>query len=473
MDRPSTSDPIPRARAAKSLFASSALLPHGWCRDLRLEIDADGRIAALAEQAAADGAERVRGILVPGMPNLHCHAFQRAMAGLAERAGPAGDDFWSWREVMYRFLARLGPEDVEAIAAQLYLEMLKAGYTAVAEFHYLHNDPRGQAYADPAELSARIAAAAQGTGIRLTLLPVLYQSGNFGGAAPAEGQRRFLKSTDAFVDLLERLHRLAGNGGAFRLGLAPHSLRAVPPEALRAAIAVLDRLDPTAPIHIHAAEQEKEVRDCLAWSGTRPVRWLLDNANLDARWVLVHATHMEPDETRRLAKSVAVAGLCPTTEGNLGDGLFPLRDYLGAQGRFGIGTDSNITVDPTEELRWLHYGQRLARERRSLELDPPGTSLGTRLWQSALAGGAQALGQPTGALAVGNQADLVVLDADHPALAGRHEALALDSFLFASAHGAVRDVMVGGRWVVRDGRHPAEAAITDAYRRAARTLAEA
>ncbi len=459
--------------AAKRLLAKSALLPSGWARELLIEVDAQGRIAALKEDAsAAAGAEPIEGIVLPGMANLHCHAFQRALAGLAERAGPAGDDFWSWREVMYRFLARLAPDNVETIAAELYLEMLKAGYTAVAEFHYLHKDPHGRPYGDPAELSARIVAAAERTGIRLTLLPVLYQSGNFGGLPPSQGQRRFVTASGEFAALLERLEALARRRGSFRLGLAPHSLRAVPPEALHQAVAAIDALDPTAPIHIHAAEQEREVRDCLASTGTRPVRWLLDNMAIGPRWVLVHATHMEPDETLRLARSSAVAGLCPTTEGNLGDGLFPLRDYLEAGGRFGIGSDSNVGTDPAEELRWLHYGQRLKRERRSLELEPPGTSLGTTLWRRALAGGAAALGQPIGGIATGLAADLIVLDANHPALAGRSEDAALDSFVFASARGAVRHVMVGGRWVVRDGRHADEEAITLAYRRTAEALAQ-
>jgi formimidoylglutamate deiminase len=458
---------------ARSLFAASALLPAGWAVDVRIEIDTRGQIASLADGAVAGDAELARGPVLPGMPNLHCHAFQRAMAGLAERAGPAGDDFWSWREVMYRFLARLSPDDIEAIAAELYLEMLKSGYTAVAEFHYLHNDPKGAAYADRAELALRIVRAAERTGIRLTLLPVLYQAGNFGGVPPTESQRRFLMSTGDFTALLERLNRLARDSGAFRLGFAPHSLRAVPPEALRETVSALARLDPTAPIHIHAAEQEKEVRDCLAWGKTRPVRWLLDHMAIDRHWTLVHATHMEPDEIERLARSGATVGLCPSTEGNLGDGLFPLRDYLAAGGRFGIGTDSNITVDPAEELRWLHYGQRLKRERRSLELEAPGTSLGTGAWQAALAGGAQALAQPIGAIAPGNQADLIVLDDGEPALAGRRGDLAADSFVFASARRAVRDVMVGGRWLVRDGRHAEEDSIGARYRSTAEALAGA
>jgi len=457
---------------ARILLATTALLPEGWAQDVRIEIGGDGRIAAVAP-GATGGGEPVSGLVLPGMPNLHCHAFQRAMAGLAERSGPAGDDFWSWREVMYRFLDRLDPEQIEAIAAELYLEMVKAGYTAVAEFHYLHNDPRGAAYANPAELSERIIAAAAHAGIRLTLLPVLYQTGNFGGVPPAPGQRRFVQTTDGFVDLLERLEALRRREDGFRLGLAPHSLRAVPPEALSDALAALERIDPSAPVHIHVAEQEKEVRDCLAWSGARPVRWLLDHAAVDRRWVLVHATHMEAEETRGLAASGAVAGLCPTTEGNLGDGFFPLRDYIAEGGRFGIGTDSNMAIDPTEELRWLHYGERLRRERRSLELDPPGTSPGALLWRQALAGGAQALGQAIGGLAPGREADFIVLDESHPVLIGRRGDVALDSLVFAAARGAVRDVMVGGRWVVRGGRHGEDERITDAYRRVATELASA
>ena len=458
---------------AKRLLAKNALLSDTWASELLIEVDAGGRIAGLHPGRSAADAERLDGLVLPGMPNLHCHAFQRALAGLAERAGPAGDDFWSWREIMYRFLASLSPDDVEAIAAELYLEMLKAGYTAVVEFHYLHLDPVGHAYANRAELAERILSAAAATGIRLTLLPVLYQCGNFGGAPATEGQGRFVTTTEDFVRLIEGLHARAVEDGSFRLGVAPHSLRAAPPEAMRVAIAALDRLDRTAPIHIHAAEQEREVRDCLAWAGTRPVRWLLDNLAIDGRWTLVHATHMEADESERLARSGAVAGLCPSTEGNLGDGLFPLRDYLAAGGRFGIGSDSNVIIDPAEELRWLDYGQRLRRERRSLELFPPGTSLGTELWRRAQEGGSRALGQEVRGIALGMAADLVVLDDSHPALLGRKEAAALDSFVFASAAGAVRDVIVGGRWVVRERHHAAEAPVAARYRRTVEKLMSA
>jgi formimidoylglutamate deiminase len=452
-----------------ALFAETALLPEGWAERVRIDWDAGGTITSV-KVGAAPGSAELADALVPGMPNLHCHAFQRAMAGLTQRAGPEGDDFWSWREVMYRFLAALDPDQIEAIAAQLYVELLKAGYTAVAEFHYVHNDPAGRPYADRAELARRIAAAAGATGIRLTLLPVLYQTANFGGAAPKEGQRRFLLATDAFNALVESLLKAYRGSGAVRVGIAPHSLRAVPPRALAEAKAALDRLDAQAPIHIHAAEQTKEVEDCVAWSKRRPVEWLLDEMQPDRRWTLVHCTHMTAAETRRLAASGAVAGLCPTTEADLGDGLFPLVDYLGAGGRFGVGSDSNVGVAPAEELRWLEYGQRLTRRKRNLVPAKSGQSIGAKLWRAALAGGAQALAQPIGAIAPGCRADFLALDRHHPALAGRAADALLDALVFAGGSAAIRHVMVGGRWVVREGRHPAEERIAEGYRAAIRRL---
>jgi formimidoylglutamate deiminase len=453
-----------------ALFAETALLPDGWAEGVRIEWDAAGTIQSVRTGLTPGSAERADA-LVPGMANLHCHAFQRAMAGLTERAGPEGDDFWSWREVMYRFLAALDPDQIEAIAAQLYVELLKAGYTAVAEFHYVHNDPAGRPYADRAELANRIAAAAAGTGIRLTLLPVLYQTSNFGGAAPSEGQRRFVMKTDAFNALVEALAKAHRGSAAVRVGIAPHSLRAVTPAALAEAKAALDRLDPAAPIHIHAAEQTKEVDDCLAWSGRRPVRWLLDEARPDGRWTLIHCTHMDAKETRGLAESGAVAGLCPTTEADLGDGLFPLLDYLGAGGRFGVGSDSNVGVAPAEELRWLEYGQRSRARKRNLVPAEKGRSIGATLWRAALAGGAQALAQPIGAIAPGARADFLALDRHHPALAGRAGDVLLDALVFAGGTAAIRHVMVGGLWVVREGRHPAEERIAESYRAAIRRLA--
>jgi formimidoylglutamate deiminase len=454
-----------------TLFAELALLPDGWARDVRFEFAADGSLAAAAPGRRADRAARAAGPVLPGMPNLHSHAFQRAMAGLAERAGPGDDSFWTWREVMYGFVRRLTPEQLEAVAAQLYLEMLKAGYTAVGEFHYLHHDPEGRRYADPAEMSRRILAAARRTGIGLTHLPVLYGYGGFGGQPAGDGQRRFINHPDGFLELLEALYGATRDDPQLALGIAPHSLRAVTPETLKAALAGLDALDPAAPVHIHVAEQQKEVHDCIDWSGQRPVEWLLVNMDLGPRWCLVHATHMTEQETGRLARSGTVAGLCPTTEANLGDGVFPAADYLAHGGAFGIGSDSHISISPVEELRWLEYGQRLTAKRRNLlSGDSAAPSVGTRLVRTALAGGARALGRPIGQLAPGCRADLVVLDADCPALAGRPEAVLLDALVFAGNDNPVRDVMVGGRWVVREGHHDEEPAILAGYRAALAAL---
>ena len=338
-----------------------ALLPGGWASSVRVGI-ADGTIVSVATSAERAGADVFAGIAVPGLPNLHCHAFQRGMAGLAERRGPADDSFWTWREIMYRFLAALTPEDVEAIAAFAYMEMLEAGFTSVGEFHYLHHDPNGRPYADLGEMAGRIAAAATETGIGLTFLPSLYISGGFGGAPPTKGQRRFLNNPDRFLDLVARTRDIAAGLPDARVGIAPHSLRAVPPDALRRAVEAF----PEGPVHIHAAEQVKEVEDCVAAKGARPVEWLLDHAGVDARWCLVHATHMTPGETDALARSGAVAGLCPLTEASLGDGIFNGVDYLVAGGRFGIGTDSNIQIDAAGELRQLEYGQRLAHLGRNM-----------------------------------------------------------------------------------------------------------
>ncbi|HET7358834.1 MAG TPA: formimidoylglutamate deiminase, partial [Rhodanobacteraceae bacterium] len=323
--------------------------------------------------------------VLPGMPNLHSHAFQRAMAGLAERRGQGDDSFWSWRETMYAFAAALGPDDLQAIAAQLYVEMLKAGYTQVCEFHYLHHQPDGTPYADPAAMSLALVEAAREAGIGLTLLPVLYMRGGFDGRPLSPRQRRFGHDVDGFMALFERLRAL--HEPMLRVGIALHSLRAVPEAAMRE---VLDAVAGTGcPIHIHVAEQIGEVQDCLAVHNARPVEWLLDHAPVDARWCLVHATHLTDDELRRAAASGAVAGLCPTTEANLGDGLFPLAAWLDAGGTLGIGSDSHISVSPVEELRWLEYGQRLASRHRNVAARGAGKSVGETLWTAALAGGAQ------------------------------------------------------------------------------------
>jgi len=452
------------------LLAERALLPEGFADGVRLEIDGRGDLTAVRPGGDATGAERVPGIVLPGMPNVHSHAFQRAMAGLAERLAPGEASFWTWREVMYRFLARLGPEDVRAIAAQLYLEMLEAGYTAIGEFHYLHHRSDGRPYADPADMSWAILAAQAETGIGITLLPVLYAAGGFGGKAPDSGQRRFLHRLDDFLDLVTRLGAATADDPQRRVGIAPHSLRAVPDDLLRRVLEATLAADPTMPVHIHVAEQAREVRECLEWCGERPVRHLLETAEVNARWCVIHATHMDDEEVADLASSGAIAGLCPTTEANLGDGLFDLGGWLAAGGAFGIGSDSHVSISPIEELRWLEYGQRVATLRRLVAASEAEPHCGARLWKAALAGGAQALGRRIGALAPGHRADLIQLDPDHPSLFGRQGDVLLDRLVFSGNASPVRDVMVGGRWLVRDGRHLDRERIVGRYRRALAAL---
>ena len=449
------------------LFAEKAFLPDGWAENVLLEVDAQGNLGRIARGAAPGGATRLAGPLLPGMPNLHSHAFQRAIAGLGEHAedGARDDSFWTWREVMYRFVARLTPEQVAAIASQLYVEMLKAGYTAVGEFHYLHHGPDGHPYDDVAEMSRRTVAAAQATGIGITQLPVLYGYGGFGAQPAGEGQRRFLNDPNRLLRIVEVLQKSHEDDPQVRIGLAPHSLRAVTLETLDEVVRGITARDGTAPIHLHIAEQIKEVEDCLAWSGQRPVEWLLAHCPPDRRWCLIHATHMSADETAAFAATGAVAGLCPTTEANLGDGLFSAVDYMGAGGVWGIGSDSHISVSPIEELRWFEYGERLARRKRNvLAGEGAAASLGYRLYSDALAGGAQALGRPIGALETGRRADLVVLDPASPALCEMPAERLLDAMIFAGNRNPVRDVMVGGDWVVCEGAHKDERKVLADYR---------
>jgi formimidoylglutamate deiminase len=451
------------------IVAEWALLPEGWARDVVLTTDG-GRFVAVEPGADAAGATRAPGPVLPGLANLHSHAFQRAMAGLTEIAS-GEDDFWSWRERMYAFLARLTPEAMQAVARQLYVEMLEAGYTGVAEFHYVHHQPDGRPYADRAETSRRLIAAAAETGIAITHLPVLYAASDFGGKAPNPGQRRFLSDAEGLLEVVEALRLAHAADPLVRIGIAPHSLRAVPPAMLDDLLRGFGAIDPEGPVHIHIAEQLREVEACRAWSGARPVEWLLGHAAVDRRWCLVHATHLAAEERRTLAASGAVAGLCPSTEANLGDGLFPLVDYLAEAGRFGIGSDSHVTIDAAEELRLLEYGQRLTRRRRAVSVAEGRPSIGTGLLLAAAAGGAQALGQPTGRLAAGARADLVILGAAHPTLAGRTGDTIADSFVFAAGRETpVREVWVAGRRVVADGRHPGREAARAGFRDAMAVL---
>ncbi|MGP5570887.1 formimidoylglutamate deiminase [Pseudomonas helleri] len=448
-------------------FAERALLPTGWATHVRIEVGADGFLTRIQANADAQGAQRLNGPVLPGMPNLHSHAFQRAMAGLAEVAGNPNDSFWTWRDLMYRLVGKISPEQLGVIARQLYIEMLKAGYTSVAEFHYVHHDLSGQPYANPAELALRISEAARSTGIGLTLLPVLYSHSGFGGQAPNEGQRRFINSTEQYLTLQQQLKPLLAQQPAQQLGLCFHSLRAVTPEQLND---VLRASDTACPVHIHIAEQQKEVDDCLSWSGKRPIQWLYDNVEVDARWCLVHATHATPDEVRLMAHSQAVAGLCLTTEANLGDGIFPAVDYLAQNGRMGIGSDSHVSLSVVEELRWLEYGQRLRDQRRNRLYRSDQPMVGRTLYDAAVAGGAQAMGQPVAGLAVGQRADWLVLDGNDPYLATAQEDGILNRWLFAGGDRQVRDVVVNGQWVVRDGRHADEDVSSRDFTRVLREL---
>jgi formimidoylglutamate deiminase len=434
-------------------YAREALLPSGWARDVRITVD-DGAITAVEAGGASQGAERLHGPVLPGMANLHSHAFQRAMAGLTDVRAAAHDDFWSWRELMYQFMERLTPGQAHAIAAQLYIEMLKHGYTAVAEFHYVHH---------PAEMLDRHLAAARETGIAITPLPSLYRWSGFGAKPLAPRQRRFASDVRTVLDIVARVPRSAD----VNTGVAPHSLRAVDPQALQELVAAADE---RTVIHIHAAEQTREVEECTLALHKRPVEWLLENCPLDGRWCLVHATHMQPTEVSGLAASGAVAGLCPTTEADLGDGIFALAGYRGARGRWGIGGDSHVSRDPAQELRLLEYVQRLVGRRRNINISSTSAAVGTTLWLEAAAGGAQALGREMGALATGKRADLVVLDGEHPDLAPRTGDAIANALVFSGTSGLVRDVMVAGRWVVRERRHAQDEAAAQRYARAVAEL---
>ncbi|MBZ9959969.1 MULTISPECIES: formimidoylglutamate deiminase [unclassified Mesorhizobium] len=440
-----------------AIFAEQALLPEGWRSNVRIALGG-GRVAAIDAGVAPNTGDERHAIVLPGMPNLHSHAFQRGMAGLAELRGPSADSFWSWREVMYRFALSMTPDQVEAVAAQLYVEMLEAGFSRVGEFHYLHHDRDGKPYANIAEMAERIAAAAAETGIGLTLLPVFYAHSSFGGAAPNEGQRRFLNDVNRFSRLVEKSRECVRALNQAVIGVAPHSLRAATVEELRQVAAMA----PDGPIHIHVAEQVKEVEDCIAWSGARPVEFLLGHANVDRRWCLIHATHMTDAETMAMAKSGAIAGLCPITEANLGDGIFAAPLFAQHGGRFGVGSDSNVLIGLPDELRQLEYSQRLAHRARNV-LAVAGGSTGRALFDAALDGGSVALGAGASRIAIGASADLVSLDHSQASLAGKTGDAILDAWIFANGT-KVDCVWVHGQKQVSGGRHARRDAIAACFR---------
>jgi formimidoylglutamate deiminase len=439
----------------------AVLLPQGWATDALVTVTEDGRISAIEAGGGAGGPQealRVSGFVVPGMPNAHSHAFQRGMAGNTEFRLSARDSFWTWRQAMYGLASRIEPEDLQILATQLFIEMLKAGYTSVAEFHYLHRRPAGDHYPDGGGLWDAIIAAAAASGIGLTLLPTLYQTSDFGAAPLKPEQARFASDTDWFLRAVEaRIGAERSSApAALRTGVAFHSLRAVPLETLREAARALRRIDPALPLHIHVAEQIQEVDSCKRHTGRRPLELLLETGLLDEHWCLVHATHATLAELQGVAATQATVCLSVTTEANLGDGFFDAVRFLKLGGRLCVGSDSQATVCPAEELRWLEYQQRLRKKRRAVLADKRDPHVGTRLWRDAARHGAQAIGQPAGTIEVGRRADWLVLDGAHPSMAGSAPDNALDHLVFAGGSAAIRDVMVAGRWVVKDRRHAAE-----------------
>jgi formimidoylglutamate deiminase len=450
----------------------SAYLPQGWARDVLVTVS-DRMITAIdtgvaasaavnAQPARVENIERLDGIVVPGMPNAHSHAFQRAMAGNAEYRMGAHDSFWTWRQAMYALANRVEPEDLRIVATQLFVEMLKSGYTSVAEFHYLHQPRSGGQYSAANLLWDAVSDAGRTAGIGLTFLPTLYQSSDFGGQLLKPEQARFYLDTDAFLRAIEQridAERRAGNGAGnpmLRTGAAFHSLRAVPLAQLRQAALALRGIDASMPVHIHVAEQMLEVRACERATGRRPIELLLDQELLTQHWCVVHATHATPQELEGLAAADAAICVSISTEANLGDGFFDAARFFRLNGRLCVGSDSQSTVSPAEELRWLEYQQRLRKRRRGVLAAKTESHVGTRLWRDAAQNGARAVGQPVGQIAVGCRADWLVLDPQHPSMAGTSTSAALDRLLFAGADKAIRDVMVGGEWVVKDGRHRAD-----------------
>jgi len=442
-----------------TLHFESALLHDGWHSHVAISIT-DGVISAIESGCPPpDEAER-HAIALPGMPNLHSHAFQRAIAGMAETRGPGGDNFWSWREGMYRLAGSIGPDQLHAIAAMAQMEMLESGFTRVGEFHYVHHTAAGDEYSDIAEMSNAILSAAEQTGIGVTHLPVFYAHSGFGGQPATEGQRRFICDLDRFDRLLDACKAAAQRLPDAIVGIAPHSLRAVSRDEL----ACLQELVPDAPVHIHIAEQLREVEDCRSALGTTPVRWLLDNAEVSARWCLIHSTHVTDDEVIGIARSGASVGLCPITEANLGDGIFPAREFVEAGGEFGIGSDSNVRIDMSEDLRLLEYGQRLSRQSRNIMTSDDFRSTGRFLYQSAIEGGSSALGIVAG-IRVGASADIVSVDMNAVYRSAVNEDAVLDQLIFAAVSGAIDRVWRRGRCVVHGGSHVARDRIEREYRK--------
>lgn len=448
-----------------TIFAEKLWLADGWKENVAISVNAAGDVTALSERSSYEPAlmARLPGPAIPGMPNLHSHAHQRAMAGLSEhRSSSEGshDSFWTWRDVMHRFAEIVTPEILEIVATQLYVEMVKAGYTSVCEFHYMHHGPEGAPYSDPSEMSMALIRAATRAGIGITLLPVLYETGGYADKKPNAGQARFISSPDQLLEIITSVEKVHASDPQVRVGFAPHSPRHVTVASVQT---IIDNIAADAPIHIHVAEQKRDVDESLEYTGSRQVDWTLDHFDVNGQWCLVHATHLSDNEVKRLAMSGAIAGLCPTTEANLGDGLFQLTNYLSHGGKFGVGSDSHISVNMIEELRWLEYGQRLISNHRNVAASGKGGSTGVRLYNDAVLGGAQVSGRRLGFLEVGKRADFVVLNTNHPALIGRDEDKLIDAMIFAASSSPISEVWIGGKRQVAEGRHVREQDTLDMF----------
>ena len=454
----------------QTYFIKKALLSQGWAKNVRLGVDDKGLIVSLQANVLAEQDDHRLGLVIPGLVNCHSHAFQRAMAGLTEYQVSPTDTFWSWRKTMYRFANLVSPEDLQDIASYLYLEMIKQGYTSVAEFHYVHHQPNGKPYSSVSQLSQSVINAANIAGINLTLLPVLYMNAGFGDQALLDDQKRFGNSVDSYLALHDEATRYCSHQSQHSLGMALHSLRAVPASSMTEVISHFKDRAHSCPIHIHIAEQTQEVEQSIKALGKRPVEWLLDKYDIDKQWCLIHATHMTPKETAQVAKSGATVVICPTTEANLGDGLFPLRQYLDDGGQIAIGSDGNTCTNPMEELRWLEYGQRLLSRTRNVASDDRERHTGTNLYRHCLEGGARSIGQKPGALTLGGRADLIVLDDNSADLANIAADSILDVLIFGTSQSLIKDVMVNGTWKITNYHHADEERIRNTFISATRAL---
>ena len=444
------------------LYAENILIGSQWQKHKTLLLSEQGIIESIIDGKDPQ-ATVLTGTVIPGMVNCHSHAFQRAFAGLSEYRGNTADSFWSWRDIMYRFVAKISPEDAHHIASFVYVEMLKAGYTSVAEFHYLHHQFGGAHYDDPAEMSHQIINAAEAAGIALTHLPVLYSYAGFGEKQISKPQARFTHSTNDYLDLIGMLNQQYAAQNNFTLGIAPHSLRAVSQSQLNEIVPFIRNLNPNAPIHIHIAEQLQEVEDCVEFYGKRPVDWLLDNFQMDENWCLIHATHLNDDEIKNLANSNGIVGICPTTEANLGDGIFPASQFLNENGNFAIGSDSHIAINVSDELKTLEYGQRLTQYQRAVLTGENCNSVGQYLYCKAAQDGAKAISQNVGSIEIGKRADLIVLNNQHPSLFNKSDSFILDAAIFASSQLPVKDVFVAGKQMIASGQHSLDETLLKNY----------